>query len=225
MRKILILILLLILLSNSAYSQEEIPSEEKKEVCLVYFVSSKCGDECGLTDEFMNGLINEYYGRLTAIKYYVDVSYENLKIFEAYQKNYNIPSQFPLVLFGKNYYLLGIDEIYNKTEKIIFNFLNENGTNCPLESGYIPPNEARERELPGSPEIIYTENNQTKIEEDKEKEIHKDFKDLNEKRREMINFDEIIFEEKIKETIFSLAIIILALMLVSIAIFFVWKKS
>ncbi len=101
----------------------------------------------------MNGLIREYSDSLVAIKYNIDSSEENKNIFEAYRKTYELPSSIPLLLFGKNDYLIGRGEIYGKAEAKIFAYLRQNGTNCPLESGYVPPAELTENELPGEPEL------------------------------------------------------------------------
>jgi len=124
---------------------------QENGVCIVYFTGD-C-DDCRLTDSFMDGLIKEYSDSLVAIKYNIDSPGENRNIFEAYRRTYDLPSGIPLVLFGKNDYLLGRSEIYGKAEANIFAYLNQNGTNCPLESGYVPPSEVSVEELPGQPEL------------------------------------------------------------------------
>jgi hypothetical protein len=213
--KVFLLLFLLVLLLPYTSAQEQ------KEVCLVYFVSHTCGDACGLTDEFMSGLINEYFGRLVAIKYYIDANPESIKMFEAYRKTYNLPYDVPLVLFGKDDYLQGVEEIYNQTEKRVFDLLEMNGTNCPLESGYVPAKELKPEVLPGSPEILIgnmslnEEENKTGILEINESEMNK---------TEETSFDLILLEEEKKETIFSLILILSSLCVVAIAIFFLWKS-
>jgi hypothetical protein len=145
-----IVFLVMLLLVPSVLAQEN-------EVCLVYFTGYACGDDCGLTDTFMDGLINEYSYMLTAIRYYTDASQENENIFEAYRYTYDLPSGIPLVLFGENDYLLGRNDIYKNTESKILTFLNQNGTNCPLESGYIPPGDLNPSDLPGEVEVFESE--------------------------------------------------------------------
>ena len=127
---------------------------QESEVCLVYFTGYACGEECRLTDSFMSGLMNEYSNVLTAITYFVDSSQENANIFEAYRRTYNLPSGVPLVLFGKDDYLLGKDNIYKNAEAKIYGFMTSNGTNCPLESGYVPPSNLNPGDLPGEAEVF-----------------------------------------------------------------------
>ncbi|NIO22395.1 MAG: hypothetical protein GTN38_00015 [Candidatus Aenigmarchaeota archaeon] len=128
-------------------------SAQVNDVCLVYFTGDACGDECRLTDSFVDGLIGEYSENLVAIKYNIDTSQENKAIFEAYRRAYNLPSGVPLVLFGENDYLLGRSAVYRNAESKIYGFIRTNGTNCPLESGYVPPGEVNSDMLPGDPEF------------------------------------------------------------------------
>lgn len=128
-------------------------SAQESDVCIVYFTGDACGDECKLTDSFMNGLINEYAGNLFAIKYNIDASQKNKEIFEAYRRVYNLPQEVPLLLFGKDDYLSGMHDIFRNTEPKIYNLITKNGTNCPLESGYVPPGELDVEDLPGEVEI------------------------------------------------------------------------
>jgi hypothetical protein len=127
---------------------------EEKYVCLVYFTSHGCGDDCGLTDTFMDGLLSEYNNSLISIAYYVDASQENQNVFQAYRNAYILPQNVPMVLFGKGDYLQGINDIYANTEAKIFSFLQMNGTNCPLEIGYVPPSQLIPGSLPGNPQIM-----------------------------------------------------------------------
>ena len=128
---------------------------QESEVCLVYFMENDC-DECGLIDSHIDGLINEYTTKLIAIKYNIDIG-QNGDIFEAYRYTYGLPSQTPMILFGKNDYLVGMYEIYQNSEKKIYDFITANGTNCPLESGYIPPSDLKPSDLPGQAEILQSE--------------------------------------------------------------------
>ncbi|UCC91567.1 MAG: hypothetical protein JSV39_04645 [Candidatus Aenigmatarchaeota archaeon] len=63
MRKIFlsVLVLMVLVLFFPAFA-----SAQENEVCLVYFTGTVCGDDCGLTDTFMDGLMYEYMN-LTAI--------------------------------------------------------------------------------------------------------------------------------------------------------------
>lgn len=149
MKKSIVFLVMLFLVSNVR--------AQENEVCLIYFTGYACGDDCGLTDTFMDGLINEYSYTLTAIRYYTDASQENMDIFEAYRSGYGLPSGIPLILFGENDYLLGKGDIYKNTESKILTFLNQNGTNCPLESGYIPPGDLNPGDLPGEVEVFESE--------------------------------------------------------------------
>lgn len=126
------------------------------DVCLVYFTGTVCGDDCGLTDTFMDGLMYEYLN-LTAIKYNIDASQGNMDVFGAYRETYGLPNEVPLVLFGVGDYLLGKNDIYRNTETKILSFLNQDGTNCPLETRHVPPGELDPEILPGDPEILESE--------------------------------------------------------------------
>jgi thiol-disulfide isomerase/thioredoxin len=147
MKTILVLLLGMILIASipNAHAQGN-------EVCLVYFEADNCED-CILTERLLDGLINEYVYVLTAIKYNIDSPPENKNVFEAYRRAYNLPSGVPLVLFGKDDYLRGKTSIYQNTEEKILGFISQNGTNCPLESGYVPPGEVNIEILPGQPEL------------------------------------------------------------------------
>lgn len=101
--------------------------------------------------------MNEYSSVLTTIIYYIDANQENRDVFEAYRSAYDLPSGIPMVLFGEDNYLLGKDDIYKNTEAKILSFLSQNGTNCPLESGYVPPSSLNPSDLPGQVEVFESE--------------------------------------------------------------------
>ena len=63
MKKAFISILFSIAFS-AALAQGVSAQEKSVGVCLVYFTSNSCGDDCRLTDTFMGGLLNEYTGNL-----------------------------------------------------------------------------------------------------------------------------------------------------------------
>jgi hypothetical protein len=147
MRSLWFLLLLVILLASVPNARAQ-----GNEVCLVYFEANNCED-CLLSERLLDGLINEYVYVLTAIKYNIDSPPENKNVFEAYRRAYNLPSGVPLVLFGKDDYLYGKTSIYRYAEWKILDFLSQNGTNCPLESGYVPPDEVNIEILIGQPEL------------------------------------------------------------------------
>jgi hypothetical protein len=215
MKKFLVLFAVLLLLPS-------VLAQEEKEVCIVYFTGYGCGDDCGLTDTFMDGLINEYSSNLTAITYYIDASQEAMSIFEAYRVAYGLPSNIPMLLFGKGDYLQGITDIYNYTEKKIFAFLSMNGTNCPLEVGYIHPSQLGGQSLPGSPEIAGKwsgDDSGKKDTGDMPVESEDDNGD------QQTPFDLLLIKGTEKESLFSGVMILAAVMLVIIAVFLVWRKS
>lgn len=148
MKKSIVFLVMLFLVSNVR--------AQGNEVCLVYFTGYACGDDCGLTDTFMGGLMYEYLN-LTAIKYNIDAGQGNMDVFDAYRETYGLPNNVPLVLFGENDYLLGKNDIYRNTEIKILSFLNQDGTNCPLESGYVPPSSLNPSDLPGQAEVFESE--------------------------------------------------------------------
>ncbi|MCK5023636.1 MAG: hypothetical protein KAS04_05660 [Candidatus Aenigmarchaeota archaeon] len=130
-----------------------VPTVSAEEVCVVYFTASTCGDRCVLTDSFMEGLINEYSDVLAAIKYDVSVP-GNMDVFGAYKYNYGISSDVPVVLFGQNDYFADKTDIFKNTEARIMELIAENGSNCPLTSGSIPPASAGAASLPGNPQVF-----------------------------------------------------------------------
>lgn len=145
MKRILILLAVILLIQNVA--------AQENEVCLVYFTtSSGCGDDCILTDSFMGGLSKEYSDVLLAITYDISIP-ENADVFEAYKYNYELPDNVPIVLFAPRDYLQGRSAIFGSTESRIVGFLDQNGSNCPLESGYLPPRSVNPGSLSGSPQV------------------------------------------------------------------------
>ncbi|UCC91568.1 MAG: hypothetical protein JSV39_04650 [Candidatus Aenigmatarchaeota archaeon] len=80
-----------------------------------------------------------------------------MDVFEAYRETYGLPNDVPLVLFGIDDYLLGKNDIYRNTETKILGFINQNGTNCPLETRQVPSGELDPEILPGDPEILESE--------------------------------------------------------------------
>jgi hypothetical protein len=151
--KIFLVLFFVLIMATNVSAQED--------VCIVYFTGEACGDDCRLTDSFIDGLINEYRENLLAIKYNIDLSQENKNIFEAYRTSYNLPSEVPLVLFGENDYISGMHNIFRNTEPRVYNLISANGTNCPLDSGYVPPSEVNPDMLPGEPEVYEGENGET----------------------------------------------------------------
>ncbi len=146
-------------------------SAERNEVCLVYFISSDCGDDCFVVESFIDSLMIEYAGTLTAIKYSIDASQENMNVHEAYKTNYGLPHGVPSVLFGEDDYLVGKYDIYDNFESKILNFISANGTNCPLESGYVPPSNLNPVNLPGQLEVLHEEEPEEEGEEGESDEI------------------------------------------------------
>lgn len=203
-----------------------VQGEEIKKVCIVYFTGYGCGDDCGLTDTLMDGLLSEYAGNLVSITYYVDSSQENQNVFQAYKNTYGLPQNVPIVLFGKNEYFQGIDDIYKYTESKIFSFLQMNGTNCPLDSGYIPPSQLGSVNLPGQPEVQIGGVNKTES-------------DKNDGKTENITRERggsgaagqypflgiFAVDEPIKESLLSLVIIVVVLIVIGLIVLYIWEKS
>ncbi|MCX6817913.1 MAG: hypothetical protein NTU57_03570 [Candidatus Aenigmarchaeota archaeon] len=213
--------ILAILISHAAAAQEG-----GTEVCLVYFTSYACGDDCSLTDTFMDGLMSEYTGNLTAIVYYTDVQ-GNANVFQAYRRTYNLPDSVPLVLFGSNNYLLDIDNIYQNTESKILDFIDANGTNCPLDSGYVPPWQVGAGSLPGQAMILTTGGQLKRDDIKKNNTVPADESKENISSGNETDKTENVFElnEPMKETVFSLVIIGIVLMVVAAIIIYVWDKT
>jgi hypothetical protein len=196
---------------------------DEKEVCLVYFTSTECGDDCRLTDTFIEGLLDEYSGNMTSITYFVDASGENAYVFEVYRKNYNLPQNLPLVLFGKDDYLQGIDDIYENTEDRVFVFLQMNGTNCPLDSGFVPPRKLNPSMLRGQAEIRTGDKGAVGQGSNKEVNPRENGSTVSEGQNPF--YDIFIGEEPVKESLLSLLIIAIAAIAVAVAALFAWQKS
>lgn len=198
--------------------------QEGKEVCLVYFTSQGCGDDCGLTNTFMDSLINEYPGNMTSIKYQIDASEANRNVFEAYRYTYNLPSSVPMVLFGKDDYLLGKVDIYANAENKILKFMMANGTNCPLDSGYIAPGLLGSQSLPGNPQVTGRrgENKTGAIVEDGGEENPSDGSGFDENWPIIPGIQ--LFNKSDQESMFSFLLIILTGVAVSAIVIYLWIK-
>ncbi|NIO21443.1 MAG: hypothetical protein GTN76_12060 [Candidatus Aenigmarchaeota archaeon] len=218
MNKFLILGLVVALMTASNVSAQE------SVVCIVYFTGDVCGDECKLTDSFMGGLINEYLDNLVAIKYNIDLSQENKNIFEAYGRTYNIPTEVPLVLFGRDDYISGMYNIFGNAEPKIYSLIIANGTNCPLESGYVPPGQVNPDDLPGEPEFYESETPEEDGEEDGG-ETPNGIKDENKTGGITIptNLEDIqrIYEE---DPLFLILVVVAIILIITLVIVFV-KRS
>ena len=199
-------------------------SAQEKVVCLVYFTSHECGDDCGLTDVFMDGLLNEYTENLTSIKYHTDVSQESREVFEAYRAAYNLPQDVPIVLFGKDDYLQGRSDIYENTEMKILGYMKMNGTNCPLEVGYVHPSRLTPSSMPGQPEV-----RQGGSENDTGDESKGDGQKPQDNAGGTANgetpFLFVLLGEAETESILSLVMILVATVFVGVLIFFAWMKE
>ena len=222
MRKFLFFFVILVfILSNSGfvYAQEN-------EVCLVYFTSQMCGDDCMLTDTFMDGLLSEYTGNLTAIVYYIDIQ-DNANVFQVYRRTYNLPDNVPLMLFGSNNYLLGIDNIYQNTESKILDFIDANGTNCPLDSGYVPLWQVGAGSLPGQAMILTTGGQLKRDDTNKNNSFPggQDKENISSGNETEKTDDIFELNEPMKESVFSLVIIGIVLIVVAAIIIYVWSKA
>jgi hypothetical protein len=230
MKKILCLISLAIAISIALMCLA-VAQEDEKYVCLIYFTSRSCGDDCGLTDTFLNGLMKEYEGNLFSITYQVDASQENQEVFNAFGNKYDFPPSVPILLFGKDDFLAGKDNIYAGGEDKILGFLNANGTNCPLESGFIPPAQLGGANLPGQPQInVIGAGNATTIGNDaggKEVVPNGNGKDENGSSAAGQNPLALIFtfDEPAKESFLSLIIIIVVLIVVGFVVLIVLGRT
>jgi hypothetical protein len=210
-----------VFLTSFAMAQEN----ETKDVCLVYFTSHGCGDDCGLTDTFMDGLMNEYRGNLISIIYYTDDSPQNRDVFEAYRMTYNLPQDTPIVLFGKDDYLQGKNNVYANTELKIFDFLQMNGTNCPLDSGYVPPSQLNVASLPGSPQIRTSGAGQQNATDGQTAITEKHGDNVSSENGTNNPSELFIMNEPMRESVLSFAIIGIVLIIVAIIVIYIWKKT
>lgn len=208
------------LMSMPAMADDE--TDAAKDVCIIYFTGQSCGDDCRLTDTFMDGLIYEYRGNnLITVTYDIDAGTQNRNVFEAYRQSYSMPANLPIVLFGKDDYLYGMDDIYANTEIKIFSFLQTNGTNCPLDSGYVAPIGSGTN-LPGSPQI----RSSADLPDDNPDEIGDDGEITNDSITGGVDAQNGIFmmNEPMRESVLSLAIIGIVLIIATLILIYVWGK-
>ncbi len=196
-------------------------AQENGGVCLVYFTSHECGDDCGLTDVFMDGLLNEYTENLTSIKYHTDVSQESRDVFEAYRTAYNLPQDVPIVLFGKDDYLQGRDDIYENTEMKILGYMRMNGTNCPLEVGYVPPGRLTPSSMPGQPDVRQGGPANASQGDGNGQKPQANVSGGNGETP----FPFVLLGEAETESVISLVIILAAMVAIGIFIFFLWVRA
>ena len=223
MKKIFVVPAVFALLALAALLASPATAQENGDVCLVYFTSHECGNDCGLTDVFMNGLLNEYTENLTSIKYHTDVSQESREVFEAYRAAYNLPQDVPIVLFGKDDYLQGIKDVYENTEERILEFMNINGTNCPLEVGYVPPSRLTPSSMPGQPEVRQGGPANASHGDGSSGDGQKPQANASDGNGETPFF--VLLGEAETESVISLVIILAAMVAIGIFIFFLWVKA
>ena len=134
---LLSLVLLLPLVSAESY------------VCLVYFTGIGC-PHCAKTDPVVLGELPFERENLVVIEYEIYRERENAKVMLAYSQAYGTPMGVPLLIFGKDHYIVGDYPILNALESEL-DKLSENP--CPTLNGSIPFEELDPNQLPGKPKV------------------------------------------------------------------------
>lgn len=135
-----LILLLLILMSTTTYAYK----------CVVYFTGIGC-PHCAKTDPFLLNKM-ENYNELILIEYEIYQEHNNAQLMLKYNEIYNTPLGVPLIIFGKNDFIIGDNPIISNFEEKI-NKINNNS--CPTLTGKISFEDLNLNTLEGSPKIWY----------------------------------------------------------------------
>ena len=128
--KKLLVLLTLLLVSSSFQILSALPAkakaEETKAVCAVYFTGIGC-PHCAKTDPFLFERVLKEKPNLVIIEYEIYRERENGPLIEYYNRNYGSGLGIPLIIFGKNDFIIGDFPIIEKVENKIQDY-----NPCPL---------------------------------------------------------------------------------------------
>ena len=144
---VLVSILLLVSLANTVNAESQ--------VCVVYFTGIGC-PHCAKADPIILETLPEEYGdKLVVIEYEIYQHRDNIPIFQKYDSVYNTGLGIPLLLFGKDDYIVGDVPIIQNIRDKIDDYLEKGGNPCPMMDGsFTPFDDINIGDLSGSPKII-----------------------------------------------------------------------
>ncbi len=127
----------------------------ESQVCIVYFTGIGC-PHCAKADPLvLETLPKEYGEKFVVIEYEIYQNRDNVPIFQSYDSVYKTGLGIPLVIFGKDDYIVGDTPMIQNIRNKIDDYLAKGGNPCPMIDGSsIPFNEINVEDLPGSPKII-----------------------------------------------------------------------
>ncbi len=146
MKKLIIFFVSLFLLMGLFSS----PSQAAEDTCVVYFTGIGC-PHCAKVDPVLQEL-PEKYPDLRIIKYEIYQNKENAPLISQYNEIYNSGLGIPLIIFGKDNYLVGDSPIIENFEEKLEEF---KGNPCPLIDGSsVDFEELDLASLPGKPIVL-----------------------------------------------------------------------
>jgi len=127
----------------------------ESQVCIVYFTGIGC-PHCAKADSVvLEALPKEYGENFVVIEYEIYQNRDNIPIFQSYDSVYKTGLAIPLVILGKDDYIVGDTPIIQNIRNKIDDYLAKAGNPCPMIDGSSTPfNEINTGDLPGSPKII-----------------------------------------------------------------------
>jgi len=127
----------------------------ESQVCVVYFTGIGC-PHCTKSDPVvLETLPKEYGDKFVVIEYEIYQQRDNVPIFQSYDSVYKTGLGIPLVIFGKNDYIVGDTPIIQNIRNKIDDYLTKGGNPCPMIDGSSTPfSDINTGDLPGSPNIL-----------------------------------------------------------------------
>ena len=125
-------------------------AQEKDTVCAVYFTGIGC-PHCAQAEPVIEKLLEEH-SNLVLIKYEIYQKQENALLLSEYNDNFGSGLGIPLLIFGKNEFLVGDNSIAKGAPLAL---ADKDYNLCPLPNGeMVDSSELDFNSLPGSPEIL-----------------------------------------------------------------------
>jgi len=151
MKKIINLLFVILLFNLVGFIEnKKVFARPQKTVCAVYFTGVGCS-HCAKADPFVLERLLEKYPNLTIIEYEIYQHKENAPLLYEYNESYGSGLGIPLLIFGKDEFLIGDTPILKKASA----FLEQKAVNpCPLIDGSsISLEDLDASSLPGEPKI------------------------------------------------------------------------
>jgi len=104
---------------------------EKNNVCIVYFTGIGC-PHCAQVSPVLEGLLEEYQGKLVIIEYEIYQQKENGQVMLQYNSEYGSGLGIPLVIFKSYDHVVGDVPIIQNIRNKIDSYIAKGGNDCPL---------------------------------------------------------------------------------------------